>query len=210
MDAIGLIDQHFYFYKTEEIETDIDSLLAIADRLVLKYGIRGLRLNPWNWIENNTGLDGTEYVSAVYTKIIKWARKRDVHVFVIAHTTKIGKDKAGKFEIPNLYNISGSAHFYNKTHNGITVYLDVATGFTTVYVQKVKQSWLGQKGYVVFKFDTYTRKYEFIELQTVHHSPKQDEEKEPPKELGLGKWRQLPPEPDETNDYYEKDDDAPF
>lgn len=210
-DAIGLIDQNFFFYKTEEIDTDIDSLLAIADRLVLKYGIRGLRLNPWNWIDNNTGIEGTEYVSVVYTKIIKWARKRDVHVFVIAHTTKIGKDKSGKFEIPNLYNISGSAHFYNKTHNGITVYQDMATGLTTVYVQKVKQSWLGQKGYVVYKFDTFTRKYEFIELQTVHHSPRQ-EEPDPPKELGAGSWKQLPPEPDD--DYYdnEKDtnDDTPF
>lgn len=208
-EAIGLIDQHFFFYKTEEIDTDIDSLLAIADRLVLKYGIRGLRLNPWNWITNNTGLDGTEYVSAVYSKIIKWAKKREVHVFVIAHTTKIGKDKNGKFEVPNLYNISGSAHFYNKTHNGITVYLDVTTGFTTVYVQKVKQSWLGQKGYAVYKFDTYTRKYEFIELQTVHHSPKQ--EIETPPELGAGSWKQLPPEPEESN-YYEteKDDDQPF
>jgi twinkle protein len=204
-DAIGVIDEHFFFYKTEEIDTDIDSLLAIADRLVLKYGIRGLRLNPWNWIENNTGIDGTEYVSTVYTKIIKWARKRDVHVFVVAHTTKIGKDKAGKFEVPNLYNISGSAHFYNKTHNGITVYLDVTTGLTTVYVQKVKQSWLGQKGYVVFRFDTYTRKYEFIEVQTIHKSPRHEEE--PPKELGIGNWKPLPPP---TNFYENERDDQPF
>lgn len=193
--CVGLIDQHFFFYKTEEIETDIDTLLGIADQLVLKHGIRGLRLNPWNWIENNTGIEGTEYVSVVYSKIIKWARKRDVHVFVIAHTTKIGKDKNGKFEVPNLYNVSGSAHFYNKTHNGITVYLDVYTGLTTVYVQKVKQSWLGQKGFVTYRFDTYTRKYELVEVQTTHHSP--DKEEDPPPQLPPGNWKQLPPERDD-------------
>lgn len=204
--AVGVIDKHFFLYKTEEIETDIDSLLAIADRLVLKYGINGLRLNPWNWIENNTGLDGTEYVSAVYSKIIKWARKRDVHVFVIAHTTKIGKDKSGKFEVPNLYNISGSAHFYNKTHNGVTVYLDVQSGLTTVYVQKVKQSWLGQKGYVTYRFDTYTRKYEFTELQTLTKSARHDDESaEPVFQLPPGNWKQLPPEKDDF-----QDDDQPF
>jgi twinkle protein len=205
-DAIGIIDQHFFFYKTEEIDTDIDSLLSIADRLVLKHGIRGLRLNPWNWIDNNTGIEGTEYVSVVYTRIIKWARKRNVHVFVVAHTTKIGKDKSGKFEVPNLYNISGSAHFYNKTHNGVTVYLDVQTGFTTVYVQKVKQSWLGQKGFVSYKFDTYTRKYEFIELQTMTHSASYEDDKpEPPALFTSGNWKQLPPEKDDL-----PDDDQPF
>lgn len=196
--AIGLIDQHFFFYKTEEIETDIDSLLSIADRLVLRYGIRGLRLNPWNWITNNTGLDGTEYVSAVYSKICKWARKRDVHVFVIAHTTKIAKDKGGKFEIPNLYSISGSAHFYNKTHNGMTVYLDTSNGFTYVYIQKVKQSWLGQKGYVCFRFDTYTRRYEFVEIFLTHHTPKEENEN-------------LISLPATADNYYETEkDDQPF
>lgn len=206
--AVALIDQHFYFYKTEEIETDIDSLLSIADRLVLKYGIRGLRLNPWNWIDNKTGIEGTEYVSVVYTKIIKWARKRDVHVFVIAHTTKIGKDRSGKFEIPNLYNISGSAHFYNKTHNGITVYFDPTTGFTTVYVQKVKQSWLGEKGFVTYRFDTYTRKYEFVELQTVTKSVRNDQPPVDAPELPVGSWKQLPPEREEVDK--EITDDQPF
>jgi twinkle protein len=207
-EAITLIGHYFFFYKTEEIETDIDSLLAIADRLVLKHGIRGLRLNPWNWIENNTGIEGTEYVSVVYTKIIKWARKRDVHVFVIAHTTKIGKDKSGKFEIPNLYNISGSAHFFNKTHNGLTVYIDFATGIVTVYIQKVKQSWLGQKGYISYRYDVFTRQYVFMECQPMHKESDRMKAEHPivPIELGNGSWKQLPPEKEElfTND------DQPF
>jgi twinkle protein len=44
-----------------------------------------------------------------------------VHFFLVAHTTKILKGKDGKYEVPNLYSISGSANFFNKTHNGITI-----------------------------------------------------------------------------------------
>jgi twinkle protein len=188
--GIAIVEKNFFFYKSEEIETDIDSLLGIADRLVLKYGIRGLRLNPWNWIENNTGIEGTEYVSVVYTKIIKWARKRNVHVFVVAHTTKIGKDKNGKFEIPNLYNISGSAHFFNKTHNGLTVYLDYVTRLCTVYVQKVKQSWLGQKGYVTYSYNVFTRQYELKECQpeNIEYQKVQQENHRIKQQLGPGNW----------------------
>lgn len=164
-NGIRIVDSQFFFFNTEEIETDIDTLLAIADRLVLKYGIKALRLNPWNWIANNTGIDGTEYVSLVYSKIIRWCRIRGVHVFVIAHTTKIKKDKNGNFEVPNLYDISGSAHFYNKTHNGLTVYLDFNKRIMTAYIQKVKQSWLGQKGFVSYNYDVLKRQYLLIEEQ---------------------------------------------
>jgi twinkle protein len=158
--GVYFVDQMFHFYKTEAIDTDIDSLLSIADRLVLKYGIKGLVLNPWNWIDNVSGEEGTDYVSWAYSKIVRFARKRGVHVFVIAHTTKISKDKVTKkYEVPNLYNISGSAHFYNKTHNGITIYRDDT--MVDVYVQKVKQSWLGQKGFSTYSYDTYTRQYSF-------------------------------------------------
>lgn len=160
--GILFVDRFFYFYKTEAIDTDVESLLTIAERLVLKYGINGLVLNPWNWIDNLSGMEEIEYISWALSKIIRFARKRGVHVILIAHTTKMLKDKqTKKFEIPNLYSISGSAHFYNKTHNGITVYRDDESESVDVYVQKVKQSWLGQKGYSSYKYDTYTRQYEF-------------------------------------------------
>lgn len=159
--GILFVDKLFHFYKTEAIDTDIESLLALADRLVLKYGIKGLILNPWNWIDNITDLKETDYISWALSKIIRFARKRGVHVIVIAHTTKIEKDKqTKKYSVPNLYSISGSAHFHNKTHNGITVYRDEDT--VDVYVQKVKQSWLGQKGFSTYKYDTFTRQYEFL------------------------------------------------
>jgi twinkle protein len=160
-NGIYFVDKYFHFYKTEAIDTDIDNLLSIAEQLVIKFGIKGLILNPWNWIENASGEEGTEYVSWAYSKIVRFARKRGVHVLVIAHTTKMQKDKiTKKYEVPTLYSISGSAHFYNKTHNGITVYRDEET--VDVYVQKVKQHWFGQKGFSTYRYNTFTRQYEFL------------------------------------------------
>lgn len=185
-NAIGIIDKLFHFYNTDEAETTIDGILKIAKVLVLKYGILGLYLNPWNWIEHNRpqGMSETEYVSLVYSKIIRFARKYGVHVFLIAHTTKMQKDKVTKkYEVPTLYNISGSANFYNKTHYGITIYRDYETGVVTVYFQKIKQSWMGQVGWSSFNYNTMTRQYSFLESSVV-----------PPEELyrktlGPGGWR---------------------
>lgn len=160
--AVAMVDSHFYFCNTDDIAPSIDMIISIATSLVLRFGIKGIRINPWNWIENNrpASMTETEYISLSLSKIIRFARKYGVHVFLIAHTTKIQKDKrTGKYEIPNLYSISGSANFYNKTHNGITVYRDAEAGTVDVYVQKVKQSWNGQTGWVSYTFNTFTRQY---------------------------------------------------
>jgi twinkle protein len=63
----------------------------------------------------------------------------------------------GKYEVPNLYSISGSAHFYNKADNGIVVYRDTET--VQIYVQKVRYSWLGKIGMAEFKYNIDRRKY---------------------------------------------------
>lgn len=178
--------------------------------LVVRFGIKALYINPWNWIEHTRpmGISETEYVSLVYTKIILFARKYGVHVFIIAHTTKMVKDKqTKKYEIPTLYSISGSANFYNKTHNGITVYRDFSTGIVDVYVQKVKQSWLGQTGFSTFRYDTLTRQYSFIESSVPIESVNNYKN-----ELGDGAWR-----PVNNNEYIpinysepNKEDEDPF
>jgi twinkle protein len=120
----------------------------------------------------------TAYVSLVYSKIARWSKKFNCFVFMIAHTTKMQKDKAtGKYEVPTLYHISGSANFFNKTHYGASVYRDYSSGIVTVYWQKIKQSWMGQVGWSSFSFDTMTRQYNYIESS---HAPVASETKEVP------------------------------
>lgn len=168
--AIGTIDQNFHFFDTDEADTSVEGIIQKATDLVLRYGINGLYINPWNWIEHSRdrNMSETEYISKAYTKLIRFARQYGVHIFIVAHTTKIQKDKAtGKYEMPTLYSISGSANFYNKTHNGVVVYRDFEAKNVTVNVQKVKQSWLGQVGWASFTFDTMTRQYTFIESSIV-------------------------------------------
>ncbi|MEO6610723.1 MAG: bifunctional DNA primase/helicase [Chitinophagaceae bacterium] len=162
--GIAFVDKFFMFYNTDEISTDIDNLLDMAVMLVKRFGIKGLYINPWNWIEHNRPafMSETEYVSLLYTKIIRFAKRWGVHVFIIAHTTKIQKDKqTKKYAVPTLYDISGSANFFNKTHNGITVYRHYDSDLVDVYVQKVKQSWMGQIGFSTYHYSTNTRQYSF-------------------------------------------------
>lgn len=163
--GVAMVDKYFHFVNTSEIDITIDGIIEKADQLVTRYGINGIILNPWNCIEHKKSgnQSETEYVSECLQKFITFLKRRDVHGFLVAHPTKIKKDeKTGKYKVATLYDISGSAHFFNKTHNGMSVYRDFDTNIVDVYVQKVKDSWLGKLGYCTFSFDPMTRKYQSL------------------------------------------------
>lgn len=159
--SIGMIDKHFHFMNLSLIDVTIDGLIAKAEEFVIRYGINGFLFDPWNCIEAKG--EGTEYILQCLNKLINFLGKYKVHGFLVAHPTKLQKDKqTGKYEVPTLYSISGSAHFFNRTHNGFSVYRDFSTGVVDVYIQKVKQYWLGKQGFCSFNFNTDTRMYKPI------------------------------------------------
>jgi len=161
-EAIYLTDEYFSFINISQADVTIHGILDKLNEMVLRTGIKGIIIDPWNYIEHMIpgGYTETQYISECLTKIKAFCLKYMVHVFLVAHPTKLQKDKStGKYEVPTLYSISGSAHFYNKTDNGITVYRDFETNIVTVYVQKIRYSWLGKIGFVEFSYNTMTRQY---------------------------------------------------
>lgn len=158
--SLEIIDKHFHFINLSLIDVTMDGLIAKAEELVKKKGINGLLFDPWNCIEHKYEENETKYVLECLNKLINFLDKYKVHCFLVAHPTKLKKDqKTGKYEVPTMYSISGSAHFFNRTHNGISVWRDFENNIVDVYVQKVKWSWLGKIGYCSFGFDTMTREY---------------------------------------------------
>lgn len=160
--GIAMVDQYFSFVNTGEVDITMDGIIEKADQMVTRFGINAVIVNPWNCIEHkkSAGQSETEYVSECLQKFIAFLKRRGIHGFLVAHPTKIRKDeKTGKYKVASLYDISGSAHFFNKTHNGMSIYRDFETNIIDVYIQKVKDSWLGKIGYCTFTFDPMTRVY---------------------------------------------------
>ncbi len=89
--------------------------------LSARYGIRGLVIDPYNELDHQrpVQMTETEYVSQMLTKIKRFAQYYDVHVWFVAHPRQL---REWKGEPPNLYDISGSAHFINKADNGIVIH----------------------------------------------------------------------------------------
>jgi twinkle protein len=73
-----------------------------------------------------------------------------VVVFLVAHPTKMKKDTKGLYEVPTLYDVSGSADFRNQTHDGFTIYRnfpnDGVGDYSTFYNLKTKFGFQGDIG----------------------------------------------------------------
>lgn len=161
-DLRQMIDYHaknFFFINPKENFT-LDNILDSVRSLVRKKGIKAFVIDAWNKLDHQYTTSETKYISEQLDKITMFCEKNKVHCFLVAHPTKISKNKdTGLYDIPNLYSISGSANFYNKTANGLTVYRNYETGQTEIYIQKVKFKHWGQTGTLHLGWDGINGRY---------------------------------------------------
>lgn len=162
-----------YAYAKQHINTDFfficpnedykpDTILEAARVLVRRNGIKAIVIDPYNYLEAQMeyGQNETQYISALLTKFKTFAKINDIMVFLVAHPTKLQKNKQTmKYDAPTLYDISGSAHFYNKADYGITVHRNFDDGYTEVSVEKVRFRHLGKKGTAKFKYNLANGRY---------------------------------------------------
>lgn len=161
-EGLLFVDEYFKLMNVDEMGTSIDDILEKCKQMIFRYGINVLIISPWNCIEHQipVGMPETNYISQTLSKITSFIKKHNIHCFLVAHPTKMMKNlQTKKYEVPTLQNISGSVHFANKAHNGLSVYRNFDDGTTEIHIQKVKFYWLGRIGMRLFYYDTQTRQY---------------------------------------------------
>jgi twinkle protein len=148
------IDENFMFINPEN-DLTIDSILQKATHMVRKFGIKILVIDPFNKLDHlqERGENETQYISRFLDRLTNFARINGVLVFLVAHPRKMAnnKENPSKYEVPTLYDINGSANFFNKTDYGITVYRDRVEEKVSVIIQKVKFKHWGHAGQIDFK-----------------------------------------------------------
>lgn len=138
----------------------VDNILEKAKYLVRRKGIKGLVIDPYNRLETEQGhRSETLYISELLDKLTTFAQINDILIILMAHPTKQPKNKDGVVEAPTLYDISGSANFYNKADFGIVVHRDRINDVVDVHVQKVKFRHLGECGTAQFKYNLNNGRY---------------------------------------------------
>ncbi len=153
------LEQNFYFISPSE-NFKLDTILDRAKYLVRRRGIKILVIDPYNRLESEQGgRNETQYISEQFDKLTTFAQLNDVLIILMAHPTKQPRNKDGVIEAPTLYDISGSANFFNKTDFGLVVHRNRTDNTVEVHVQKVKFRHLGECGTALFKYNLNNGRY---------------------------------------------------
>lgn len=144
--SLDWFDQHFVFLQPDESDMTVHGMLDMLDEVEAD----GVVADPWNEFEHRRPpmMTETEYTSMALSKMRRYIRGRDQHLWLVVHPTKLVRDKEGNYPVPTLYDCAGSAHFRNKPEMGIVLWRDalIEGSPLVVYVQKVKFRWCGKVG----------------------------------------------------------------
>lgn len=155
-----LTDRIVWVYPEENYS--LDTILEKMRMAVLKFGIKWFVIDPWNKLEHlEDGSSETKYVSKCLDKISNFNKKNGTHAFVVAHPTKMRFNYENNcYEIPGLYDISGSANFYNKADIGLVAYKEPDEQYKTrIIIQKVKFKFWGKIGEIKYAWDKDNGRY---------------------------------------------------
>jgi twinkle protein len=159
-DGLTFLHDHFCFIAPDESLTIVD-VLKKAKAFVFQRGIRGLVLDPWNEFDHRRGpgLSETEHIAASLGLLRRFAITNEVHVWVVAHPAKMQRRDDDTYPVVRPYDISGSAHWYNRADNCLSIWRDPSLpvedpgfGVTTVHVQKVRSKYVGTVGQVQLQY----------------------------------------------------------
>ena len=181
--AVQIINNHFWFYNVETLEDyTLSNLLRLAETLIKRHGIDCLLLDPFNYIDNDSTEDSSnEKIGILLRSLKKFAVKNNVLVVLVAHPRKMDRTSAG-YNVPRLYDISGSHHFFNVPDWGLAVHRSFQNGQkdpVEVHIQKIKWHFRGKLGRIDYEFNRDSGQYsedgKFNSLINIKHDLQSDE-----------------------------------
>lgn len=159
IQAKNHVRENFFFINPKDDFT-VESILDKAKHLIRRYGIKALVIDPYNRLDlGSSKSKETDVVREMLRTLTVFAQQNDVLIFLMAHPTKQQKTKDGEVVPLTLYDIAGSAHFFNMADYGIIISRDKVEETVEVGVRKVRFKHLGTVGKVLLKYNVNNGRY---------------------------------------------------
>lgn len=159
-EGIETLGDYFKFLQPEEGDLSVDGILKLARACVTRYGINGLVIDPWNEIEHSRPeyMSETEYIGQSLTKLRRFARHYNLHIWILVHPTKLQKNTDGSYPVASPYDAAGSAHWFNKADMILSIWRNKTNPDAPVeiHTQKVRFRENGSLGVAKLYYDRVT------------------------------------------------------
>tara|TARA_R100000406_G_C3098302_1_gene121278 strand:- start:7 stop:549 length:543 start_codon:yes stop_codon:yes gene_type:complete len=179
------VKEHFSFlYQNDGSMATIDGIIERLKIAVMRHGIRGAIIDPYNYIAKTSDISETDWISEMLTQLRIFAQSHDIHLWFVAHPTKMMRGQDGKVPAPKGYDISGSAAWFAKADVGLSVHRPdpIKSSISEVHVWKCRFSWVGKQGMAELYFNPITSRYSEMDhdpFAAMTHTPTYNENDAP-------------------------------
>lgn len=143
------------------IEATPDLVLSKCRELAVRKECKVFVFDPLNRFDHvpEPGQTETQYLSGFLNKLTRFVQQYHVLGILVAHPRKMNRDLKGQSRRPEMYDINGSADFFNKADFGLVVDRDDNAGLVRLHIDKVKFKNLGHPGEILFCYDVESGRY---------------------------------------------------
>ncbi len=149
IDACLFIDLHF-FYVYPDNEHDINSIHEKFRHLILKKGVDGVMIDPFNQLDSNQKAYQREdqYLSEVLKDVKRFALLNNVAYVIVAHPKNPLHNHGQPLPVVDMYDIAGGAMWGNKSDQIISYYRpnfheNKNSPEVKIFIQKLKRKRTG-------------------------------------------------------------------
>ncbi len=139
--------------------SDVDDIIAAARSCVRTHNIKVLVIDPFVYLDIPAipGASETQKVAEVLKKLMHATRELDLQTILVAHPRKPSSDAPAT---PSLYEVSGSANFYNFCDAGIILErLEGSNNVVRITCGKARREYNGQVGTCQIAYDGTCGRY---------------------------------------------------
>lgn len=166
VNACLFLDLHF-FYVYPEHEHDLESIHDKFRHLILKKGVDGVMVDPFNQLDKNQKAyeRDDQYISNTLKDVKRFALLNAVSYNIIMHPKSPQYNQDKSLPVVDMYDIAGGAMTGNKADQIISYYrpnyhLDKNDTSVQVFIQKVKRKRTGgQLGSFNMRLNWNTKRY---------------------------------------------------
>lgn len=149
---------------------DMDWLMDLMAAAVVRKNAKLLVIDPWNEMDHiydQKEKSSTQYIGESIKALKRFAKRFQVHVMVVAHPAKMKRDKEGAYPVPTAYDISDSAHWYNKPEQVVVIHR-MEEKLSLIRIAKSRyHRILGTPADVELQYNSFNGKYEGIAVSAV-------------------------------------------
>ena len=145
-------------YSFEDILNNIEESIKGGKKIDM------VLIDPWNEMESYRPIrmSETDYIGICLRDARRMARKLNISFWIVCHPAKPAqKNNNGEYNAPDMYDLAGSAHWYNKSDNAFILHRQNLNDTNCLLmIKKIKNRHYGMPGEVSFEFIPSSGRFE--------------------------------------------------